>query len=75
MFQDFVGKKVKIILAFGKRDDIEGGSIPLEMVGIIKDFDENFVKISKLGASNKGELTLSNAVINKKYIITFEEVL
>lgn len=75
MFQDFVGKKVKFILALGQSNELEGGCCPLEVTGIIKDFDEYFVRISKLGATKKGELTLSNAVINKRYIITFEETI
>lgn len=75
MFQDFVGKKVKFILAFGKTSELEESALPQEITGIIKDFDDKFVKISKLGATRKGELTLSNAVINKDYIITFEEII
>ena len=54
MLKDFVGKKVKVTVAFSRT--FPGASVPMDFIGVLTECDENYIKLD------------DNTVLSSKFI-------
>ena len=78
-YNDFVGKKVKITVAFAACF-VNAGPAPKDFEGIVKSINDDNIILSGVSTTiNKGfskseTINVNNMLINKKYIILIEEI-
>jgi len=78
-WNDFIGKKVKITVAFAT-GMINVGPAPQFFCGIVKNINDDTITLSDAskiifkGFSKEENLSVNNVLINKNYIILIEEI-
>ena len=73
MFKEFIGRNVEVLIGFASSSP-SGAMPPVSYFGVVKDADENSVKLSLVNYAAKkfnGELI----EFNSKFIIYIKEVL